>query len=809
MDGLENQAHNLPYELSTFVGREHERAQLVTQLRDARLVTLVGPGGVGKTRLALRVARDVLSAFPDGVWLAELAPLKSDGLVAAAVGAAVGVREQANEALVDTLAAAFSYGRVLIILDNCEHLVSACAAVAERLLQRCASVRVLATSREPLRVPGEVTWVVPPLTVPPPEGEPIEPGELARCDAVNLFVQRARAVHPQFTLTDRNVEPISRICRRLDGLPLALELAAARIRVLSIDEIAARLDDRFDLLVAGVRTATLRQQTLRAAIDWSYELLSEDERRLFARLSVFAATFSIDAVEAVCADTVDGLLDLLSRLVERSLLVVDVAAADGQTRYRLLESMRVFAAEHLVADGDSDLVQQRLAAWCLKLGEQAEAAFRGRDQGRWLHWTEREHDNLRQALEWLVGRGDASAALRLAGAVFWSWALHKRWGEARALLRRVLALPGARTAGRERAKALVGLGTVSVFLGDLETARASFEETIAIGSVIGDERLAMEGRGASQLLHQFAGDFSLLEDEALSMLEDARRMGHTWGEARTLEMLAQVAASHADQAQATAYLTDAERLARASGDSWGLARVLEAMGDLKRSIGEHALAGRLYVQSQALFAELGLGPNPAVIHNLGYVDLAASDARSAAEHFVQAMALFRRVGDRRGTAECLIGIGCVHSARGHASRAVRLFAAGHTALDALGTHLWPSNHRDYERWLAAACGRLTNAAFDDAWQQGQTLSVEAAVAECTADRLPDAPTDRTPAAQLTRREREVASLVARGLSNRQVAEALVVTEKTVANHLQRAAEKLDVHSRAHLAARAAELGLTA
>ena len=714
MDGLENQAHNLPYELSTFVGREHERAQLVTQLRDARLVTLVGPGGVGKTRLALRVARDVLSVFPDGVWLAELAPLQSDGLVAAAVGAVVGVREQANEALVDTLAAAFSHGCVLIILDNCEHLVTACAALTERLLQRCPSVRVLATSREPLRVRGEVTWVVRPLTV-PPEGEPIELLELARCDAVNLFVQRASAVHPQFTLTDRNVRPISRICRRLDGLPLALELAAARIRVLSTDEIAARLDDRFDLLVAGARTATLRQQTLRAAIDWSYELLSEDDRRLFARLSVFPATFSIDAVEAVCADPVDGLLDLLPRLVERSLLVVDVAAADGQTRYRSLESMRVFAAEHLVAYGNSDLLQQRLAAWCLKLGEQAEAAFRGRDQGRWLHWTEREHDNLRQALEWLVGRGDASAALRLAGAVFWSWALHKRWGEARALLRQVLRCRGAQTAGRERAKALVGLGTMSVFLGDLETARASFEETIAIGSVIGDERLAMEGRGASQLLHQFAGDFSLLEDEALSMLEDARRVGHTWGEARTLEMLAQVAASHADQAQAVAYLTDAGRLARASGDSWGLARVLEAVGDLKRSIGEHALAGRLYVQSQALYAELGLGPNPGVIHNLGYVDLAASNTRSAAEHFVQAMALFRRVGDRRGAAECLIGIGCVHSARGHARRAVRLFAAGHTALDALGTHLWPSNHRDYERWLAAARGRLTTAAFDDAW----------------------------------------------------------------------------------------------
>jgi predicted ATPase/DNA-binding CsgD family transcriptional regulator len=791
--------NNLPHDLSSFVGRDDERSHGSRLLRETRLLTLTGPGGAGKTRLAQHIAADALDDFPDGVWLAELASLNDAALVPQAVALAVGIHDAPGRAMLDTLADSFGSARVLLALDNCEHLVHACAELTQALLRACPRVRVLATSREPLGVAGEVTWVVPPLSV-PAAPEPLD--ELLRYDAVRLFVERASAVRPAFALNEASAGAVSQICRRLDGMPLALELAAARMRSFSAGEIAERLDDRFALLTSGPRTASPRQQTLRGALDWSYELLSPAERDLFASLSVFSGGFDLDAVRAVCGPDLD---ELLARLVDRSLVIAEPVDGSGRTRYRLLETVRAYAWQRLVDVGDADRLREQHAAWILHQSQGAERAFRGPDQGFWLRWTEREHDNVRAALAWSIDRGAAGDALRLCAALAWSWSLHMRWSESRTLLERVLAMPGAQAPSTERARVLLAAGTVASFLGDIAAASTYLDAAHDVGRALDNEFFVLEARGSRQLIYMFQGEQARARLEAEALLALTRQIGYTWAEVRVLEFLAQAAAGQGEHTRAVDLLEEGARIARRAGDAWSLARCLETLGDVERSRGEHARAARLYSESQALFAEIGLGPYPGVIHNLGYLALAEGDRRRAAASFAEALAAFRRVGDRRGAAECVIGLGCVLSASGSGEGAARLFAAGHAALEALGSQLWASNRADYERWLALARGRLSAAELDRSWATGRGWSLDDAVLE--AQKIALQSTAPRTTGLLTTREREVAQLVARGLTNRQIAETLVVTEKTAANHVQRVLDKLEVHSRSQLASRAAEFGL--
>jgi non-specific serine/threonine protein kinase len=801
--------HNLPHELSSFVGREQELAALTELLVRARVLTLVGPGGAGKTRLALRLASQMMAEFPDGVWLVELAALRSSELVPQAIASAIGVHERSRQPAMQAVAAAIGNSRMLIVLDNCEHLVAACADVVDQLLRTSPNARVVATSREPLGLVGELVWSVPPLGAPAAlDDHRMAPSNLVRDEAVRLFVERASAVNSRFALTDANADAIASICKRVDRLPLAIELAAARVNVLSPVEIAHRLDDRFELLVVGSRTADPRQQTLRAALNWSLDLLNDSDRQLFARLSVFPASFTLAAVEGICAGPHESALDALANLVNRSLVVLIESAGtdspDDPSRYRLLETLRVLAAEHLADHGETASYCGRHAAWfCAKM-EQARLAFHGPDEGFWLRWAEREHDNLLQAIDWSVQQSDASTALRLATSAYWPWALHMHWSQACGVLRRVIALPEAASLPALRCEAVTRLGEVSALKGDVETARAAFAEAAELALALGDEQLQLSARGARQILLVFTGDVSALEQVAEDLLEHARQIGFSWAEVRALETLAHLAVGRGDHAVAVRYLSEAEQVARSMGDNWSLARVLQSMGDLRRSAGEHQLAGVHYDECQQLFRGLGLGSEPSLLHNLGYVLLAQGDGRGAAERFREAMSIFRRAGDLRGVAECVIGIACVEAAWSHAFRAVRLFGAGRTAMDRLGTELWLSNVPDYDRWLDVAHKRMTRVEFEGAWSEGSGWSLERAQTECVPDQVmpPHGPE------ALTVREREVAALVAQGLTNRQVAKALVVTEKTVANHLQHVLEKLDLHSRGQLTARAPELGLT-
>jgi non-specific serine/threonine protein kinase len=487
---------SLPVQLTTFVGRQVERSEVRRLLNGARLLTLTGPGGVGKTRLALEVAAGLAATCPEGVHLVELAALADGTLVPQAVASALGVHEVPGRPLRDTLAAALGARRLLLILDNCEHLVAACAELADRLLRECPALHILATSREPLGVPGETTWPVPPLPVPDP-CVALGTDEIAASEAVRLFVDRARLAQPSFALRDRNAQVVAEICRRLDGIPLAIELAAARLRSLGIVEIAERLDDRFRFLTTDLRTIVPRQQTLRATVDWSYELLDEPERRMLRALAVFAGGFTLDAAESVCDRGASGEwrgtggtclpsplaphpspLDALGRLVDRSLVLAD--SQQGRARYRLLETIRQYGLERLRERGEEPALRARHCDWFLALAERAGPALRGPEQAAWVERLELEHDNLRAALKWAVEAGDAERGLRLAGALWRFWSYRGYLIEGRRWLDAVLALTSTQTAPSVvLAEVLFAAGRLTHQQGEYADAHRRFQAALS------------------------------------------------------------------------------------------------------------------------------------------------------------------------------------------------------------------------------------------------------------------------------------------------------------------------------------------
>jgi non-specific serine/threonine protein kinase len=413
----ERPPNNLPLELSSFVGRERELAEVERSLENTRLLTLTGSGGCGKTRLALAVAAELVGGLEDGVWLVELAPLADPSLVPQAVASTLGVREQPGRLLTETLSDYLRSKKMLLVLDNCEHLIEACATLVEALLRSCPELCVLATSREALGITGEVAWPVPSLSLPDVRRLPnIE--SLPQYESARLFVERAVAVKPAFALTEQNAASVAQICYRLDGIPLALELAAARTKVLSVEQIADRLDDCFGLLADGGRTALPRQRTLHATMDWSHELLSEEERALFRRLSVFAGGFTLEAAESVCAGEElerNEVLQLLSHLVDKSL--VTAREVSGEARHHLLETVRQYGWEKLSESGETGLVRERHAEYYLALAEEAEPELKAERQVAWLERFERDHDNLRAAMAWLLGRGESEEAARFGWAL--------------------------------------------------------------------------------------------------------------------------------------------------------------------------------------------------------------------------------------------------------------------------------------------------------------------------------------------------------------------------------------------------------
>jgi predicted ATPase/DNA-binding SARP family transcriptional activator len=683
--------HNLPGAQTSFIGCEDAIATAKTMLQQSRLLTLTGSGGSGKTRLALAVAQDALDAFPDGVAWVDLAPLADPGLVPQTVADALNLREQPQRTFTDLLTEYLCDRHMLLVLDNCEHLRAACADLLARFMQIGTLARVLATSREPLSIEGENVWLVPMLSIPRANGNreasPARIAELMESDAVRLFVERARAVAPSFTLHAHNAEDVAQICRRLDGMPLAIELAAARVNILVPRQIVERLENSVHLLTRGVHSNQARHQTLRAALDWSFDLLNAKEQALFTRLSVFAGTFGVDAVEGICAGEglqVEELLDLLAELVEKSLVVTHEpgGAHFREMRYRLLVPIRHYAAEQLRAAGEESLWRARHAAWYLELAKKTAPELEGSDQPYWLDRMEIEHDNLRAALAWYAATPEgAEAGLQLSCAIGIFWCIRSHLSEGQRWLESFLHQTDPALAQHSQVDALNFLARISLLQSNFQASRAYYERSLKLGREIEyDEGVETGLIGMGVALWEL-GDFkqarSVLEEAALY----ARSVGHLKSLARALNNLGLVCMHQGDNAATRAHLNECLAINQQLGHKTGIATVLFNLAMLAGHDGDYTRARLLYEESLAIDRELGNRTTMAdALNNMGALAVHQGDLDVATKHFEEAAHIYREVGAIGDTAYTTTGLGDIAfyngdyaEARARYSEALALF----------------------------------------------------------------------------------------------------------------------------------------
>jgi predicted ATPase/class 3 adenylate cyclase len=641
LKSLERERHNLPAQLTPFIGREAVVAEIRDRLEQpgVRLLTLTGPGGAGKTRLALYVAAELVEAHADGVWFVPLAPVASATLVAATIASALGIRESAADSLEASLRAYLRPRRLLLVLDNFEHVIQAAPLIAD-LLSHCPDIQVLVTSRAPLHISGEFELPIPPLALPSVAG-PLRLDDALASEAVRLFVDRARAVQKTFALTEDNAEAVVAICRRLDGLPLAIELAAARVRLLPPKAILARLDSRLNLLTGGGRDRPERQQTLRNAIAWSHDLLDHPEQTLFRRLAVFAGGWTLDAAESVVrfgrADPPHSVFDGLDVLHDTSLVRLgESTGRDGATepRFSMLQTIQEFATEQLAASGELARVQENHASWFADLAIAAEPHLPGPSAVSWLDRLESDHDNLRAALNWLRARGDGERAVTVAAALWRFWWLRGHVSEGRKQIEAALAVGGA-AAAAERAAALDGAGVLAETQGDYDRAEALHRESLAL----------------------------------------SRERGDQTGTARALGNLGVVAFDRGDDDQAAALLEESLALAREVGDQLLVATALNDLGIVAHKRRDLERAELLYQESLALRRRIGSGSEIArTLNNLGGVAFDRGNFDLARQLFEESVSLYHDAGDRWGAAGALIGLATANHLQGDAPRAAVLLA---------------------------------------------------------------------------------------------------------------------------------------
>jgi len=740
---------NLPVQLTSFVGRQAEMAEVRGLLQTSRLLTLSGPGGTGKSRLALEVATTLLDEYLHGVWLVELAPLADPALVTQTIAATLGVREQPRRPIQDALLDYLRTKTMLLILDNCEHLIETCAQLADTMLRAAPGMKIVVSSRESLGIAGETAYRVPSLPLPDVQAPSLD--ALSHNDCVRLFVDRALAAYPRFRLKEKNALAIADICRRLDGIPLALELAAARVAVFSPEEIASRLDDRFRLLTGGSRTALERHQTLRALIDWSYDLLSDEERRVFRHLAVFAGGWTFEAAEAICSEL--DVLKQLTQLVNKSLVMVDEQAED--TRYRLPETVRQYAREKLLEAGEAEQIRDRHVAFFIRLAEATEPKLRGAEQLAWLDREETEHDNMRTALAWSLESGKSEGALRLAGALAYFWELRGYWSEGPKWLNDALAPSSREQSGRaaageishpsreemaQRAKVLYGAGRLRfALLFDPHVSRAIVEESLRLWCELGDKwwmAVALEHVGFMLTLEGDGQTARVRLEEGVAL---ARQVEDRWPLAACLLRLA--GSMRTDNAAARRIREEGVAVARSVGDKSVFSQGLIGL------VTDHLLEGNVTaaapVAEEALAEARAIGSATHVMLSLLQlvsITCFQGERAQAKGYCLQILAFAQETGSPQWLMLVLFAFGVAACFSGQPRRGARLLVAAVTMLRQRGITISDESERDVMvlRQALERAQQLDPAAFEAARAEGQQLTLEQALALATENASQDA-----------------------------------------------------------------------
>jgi predicted ATPase/DNA-binding XRE family transcriptional regulator len=741
--------HNLPMQLTSFIGREHELEEVKHLLSNTRLLTLTGPGGTGKTRLALQLGAEMLALkqFSSAVWLVEFAPVGDPTLVTQTIAGALSVREQPGRTVLDALTDYVRAKNMLLILDNCEHLILTCAQIAESLLHAAPRLKILVTSREALGISGETAYRVPSLPLPEPQ-QIHDLDALAHNDCVHLFMDRASAADPHFRLKEKNAPAVADICRRLDGIPLAIELASARTKVFPPEEIAARLDDRFRLLTGGSRTALERHQTLFALIEWSHNLLSEPERMLLRRLAVFAGGWSFEAAQAVCGEAIEeDVLDLLTHLVDKSLVAV-VEEETEEARYRLPETIRQYARDKLFESGEAENVRDYHLDFFLRFAETAEPKLRSAEQLEWLERVEAEYDNLRTALAWSLESGKSDRMLRLAGALCYFWVLRGIFSESYKWLNDALTFAEREqnekiAAGKytptpvemaHRAKALYG-ATLSQFgTLDVKKALTLVEESLRLWRELGDKWWTAVALELKALMLSMGPDFEM----AFTCLEEGVALGHQiedpWPLTVCLIRMGDALKPKGQAAAARPFLEEGVALARRIGDKSVLSEGLRELGSVYYVEGDLTAAESL--TQEALANGRAIGSFVSIflaLFQLVVISCLQNDPVKAKRYCLEGWALGKDTGSPFVTMFALITFGLAASVGGEAGRGVRLLAASEVFLARMGVNPGEGEAvmKAVRQVLQKAQAQLGPAGFEAAWAEGKQMTLEQAISLAT------------------------------------------------------------------------------